>query len=476
MEALQLSREALHQRGGLLDQMLDKLFDNAILVDDQCRILYLSKGTFSDPEQEAALVGKPVRALDRVSPFDLVLRTGRAQTDLVLELFGRRCVSSLYPVVDGGYTIGVVGVIMVRNPNRLKRLFSTISKEDSAFQGLYRDMARTESGYGLEDYLGESPLVADLREKARRAAESEESILLIGETGTGKEIIAGGIHGERHRGSAAPYVTINCTAIPENLLESELFGHEKGAFTGATEAKMGKFQLAGAGDLLLDEIGDMSLQMQSKLLRVLESRAFERVGGHTIIPLNAGIIAATNQNLLVMSEQRTFRADLYYRLSALELHLPPLRARREDIPLLIDHFCGQKGGELRLTPAALCALQRYSWPGNVRQLKNLVGRWLVFYDGVQITEGHVEDELTIGQRSYNEAFGVPPQCSGAAGMWNGCGPARPRSLEEQERQAVEDALEYAQGNRALAARVLGISRTALYQKLERFQRKRQELT
>ena len=160
----------------------------------------------------------------------------------------------------------------------------------------------------------------------------------------------------------------------------------------------------------------MDLQMQSKLLRVLESREFERVGGREIIPLRAGIIASTNQNLLAMSERRAFRADLYYRLSTIELYLPPLRARPEDIPLLIDRLCAQKGGRLRLTHQAMEYLQRYTWPGNVRQLKNLVGRWLVFYDGVQITGRHVVDELTIGQRSYNEAFGVtdPPGGDGVA--------------------------------------------------------------
>ena len=211
----------------------------------------------------------------------------------------------------------------------------------------------------------------------------------------------------------------------------------------------------------------MDLQMQSKLLRVLESREFERVGGREIIPLRAGIIASTNQNLLAMSERRAFRADLYYRLSTIELYLPPLRARPEDIPLLIDRLCAQKGGRLRLTSQAMEYLQRYTWPGNVRQLKNLVGRWLVFYDGVQITGRHVVDELTIGQRSYNEAFGVTDPLAGTASP-SGPASAPPPTLADQERAALEQALAYAGGNRALAARLLGISRTALYQKLERF--------
>ena len=202
--------------------------------------------------------------------------------------------------------------------------------------------------------------MADLLDKARKAAHSGESVLILGETGTGKEIIASGIHAERHGGRPLPYVTINCTAIQSSSWNPNSSATRRG-FHRRTEARMGKFQLAGDGDILLDEIGDMDLQMQSKLLRVLESREFERVGGREIIPLRAGIIASTNQNLLAMSERRAFRADLYYRLSTIELYLPPLRARPEDIPLLIDRLCAQKGGRLRLTSQAMEYLQRYTW-------------------------------------------------------------------------------------------------------------------
>ena len=425
MQTLHISRQELHTRGGVLDRMLDSLFDTAILVDTDCRILYISASSFPDPSQRAAVVGQHISVLDQLSPFEEVLRTGQPRPDLFLELHGRPCISSLFPVLDGERVIGVVGTITVRNLGRLKKVLSQLSDQAAGFRGLYQDLARVDSGYRLEDFVGESPRVADLLDKARKAAHSGESVLILGETGTGKEI------------------------------------------TGATEARMGKFQLAGDGDILLDEIGDMDLQMQSKLLRVLESREFERVGGREIIPLRAGIIASTNQNLLAMSERRAFRADLYYRLSTIELYLPPLRARPEDIPLLIDRLCAQKGGRLRLTSQAMEYLQRYTWPGNVRQLKNLVGRWLVFYDGVQITGRHVVDELTIGQRSYNEAFGVTDPLAGTESP-SGPASAPPPTLADQERAALEQALAYAGGNRALAARLLGISRTALYQKLERF--------
>ena len=367
MPQLHMTREELYRRGGVLDALMDAVFDNAILTDRDCRILHIGVSSFRAPTQRAALVGQHISAVDAVSPFEEVVRTGQARLDLLLELNGRKCLSSLFPVVDEGEVIGVLGTVTMRSLGRLKRVVSQIGEEQPEFSGLYQSLARVESGLTLEDYLGESPLVRDLVGKARRAAESDAPILIIGETGTGKEIVASGIHSARSRGRPSPYVTINCTAIPHDLLESELFGHEKGSFTGATNRKLGKFQLAGDGDILLDEIGDMDLLMQAKLLRVLESREYERVGGHEIIPLRARVLASTNQNLLRRSEARQFRPDLYYRLSAIELYLPPLRAHPEDIPLLLEHFCARKGAGLTLTPEAMGILQRYPWPGNIRQ-------------------------------------------------------------------------------------------------------------
>jgi hypothetical protein len=266
MQTLHISRQELHTRGGVLDRMLDSLFDTAILVDTDCRILYISASSFPDPSQRAAVVGQHISVLDQLSPFEEVLRTGQPRPDLFLELHGRPCISSLFPVLDGERVIGVVGTITVRNLGRLKKVLSQLSDQAAGFRGLYQDLARVDSGYRLEDFVGESPRVADLLDKARKAAHSGESVLILGETGTGKEIIASGIHAERHGGRPLPYVTINCTAIPEQLLESELFGHEKGAFTGATEARMGKFQLAGDGDILLDEIGERCGKMGIRLV------------------------------------------------------------------------------------------------------------------------------------------------------------------------------------------------------------------
>lgn len=460
MPQIHLTREKLYRRGGLLDELMDSVFDNAILIDRDCRILHIGTSSFRSPVQRAGLVGQHISVIDAVSPVEEVIRTGQARLDLLLEIGGRKCLSSLFPIVDGSEVIGVLGTITMRSLSRLKKVVSQIGDEASEFAGLYQNLARVERGLTLDDYLGDSPVVSDLVSKAKRAAASDAPILIIGETGTGKEIVASGIHTVRSSGRLAPYVTINCTAIPCDLLESELFGHEKGAFTGATDRKVGKFQLAGDGDILLDEIGDMDLLMQAKLLRVLESREFERVGGHDIIPLRAGIIASTNQNLLRRSEERVFRPDLYYRLSAIELYLPPLRAHSEDIPLLVEHFAAQKGATLRFTTEAMELLKRYPWPGNVRQLKNLVDRWLVFYGGALITATHISDELTIGQFSYNEAFGITTPIPAPALH-------APLTLADRESQALRSALEECGGNVTAAAKQLGISRAAFYQKRKR---------
>ena len=347
---------------------------------------------------------------------------------------------------------------------KIKQIFTDGRfKDNDSISDIYDNLSRVESGYSFADFIGEDPAVKDLLDKAEKAAASNLPVLIIGETGTGKEIIAGAIHNgrnaqqpDRHTGSA--YVTINCTAIPENLLESELFGHEKGAFTGAEETKPGKFELAAGGDILLDEIGDMNLSMQSKLLRVLESREFERVGGHRIIPLQAGIIASTNKNLYTLSEERKFRSDLYFRLNTIELFVPPLRKRPGDIPMLIDYFCEDMNINLRLSQSAMTLLTGYIWPGNVRQLRNLIQRLSIFYDDKKITEDDIAQELRVDQRNYNEAFGFTTE--------NGDTPLS--IIQNTERSAILIALRNQKNNISAAARELGLSRGTLYNKMKKY--------
>ena len=389
MQTLHISRQELHTRGGVLDRMLDSLFDTAILVDTDCRILYISASSFPDPSQRAAVVGQHISVLDQLSPFEEVLRTGQPRPDLFLELHGRPCISSLFPVLDGERVIGVVGTITVRNLGRLKKVLSQLSDQAAGFRGLYQDLARVDSGYRLEDFVGESPRVADLLDKARKAAHSGESVLILGETGTGKELFAHSIHRESRR-NAEPFVALNCAALPENLLESELFGYEPGAFSGASKnGKAGLFELAHKGTIFLDEIGEIPTALQAKLLRVLQEKEIRRIGSSRLQPVDVRVISATNINIEEKIREGSFRADLYYRLNLLDITIPPLRERSGDIQEMVDFYLTRFACEMgkpipKLSQESAQCLINYQWPGNVRELRNICERLVVLSDSQEI--------------------------------------------------------------------------------------------
>lgn len=310
--------------------------------------------------------------------------------------------------------------------------------------------------------LGESGAMIEVRDTIRRAAQGVATVLIRGETGTGKELVANAVH-QQSRRAGKPFVKLNCAALPDSLLESELFGHEKGAFTGATSRKPGRVELAHGGTLFLDEIGDVPLPTQVKLLRILQEREFERVGGTETVKVDVRFIAATHRDLEATIKSGQFREDLFYRLNVLPIEVPPLRTRPGDITVLARHFAsvaalanGRAGCTLDTEACTLLAAQ--SWPGNVRQLENFVERLIVLYDGPLVLRDHVERELA------REATRERPARSPAAEL-------RPRSpLDAQrrdaEREAVVEALAHANNNRSLAARILGISRRTLYNKLE----------
>lgn len=314
--------------------------------------------------------------------------------------------------------------------------------------------------FGLDSITGRSRTLAESIARARKVAGSRlTTVLIIGETGTGKELVARGIHyAGPTRGE--PFVAVNCAAIPETLLESELFGHERGAFTGAAAQKRGLMELAGAGTLFLDEIGDLPPRLQPKLLRVLEERKVRRLGGLEEIPINCRIIAASNTSMQEAVARREFREDLYYRLNVFGLILPPLRERDGDIELLARHFlhevARQHGIEAKsLSPDAITALNGHSWPGNVRELKNVIEHAAIVSEGTRVRASH----LVIQQRTQlpvtsPEARGreirIPPE-----GM----------SLEAIEREAVRLTMQITRGNQSAAARILGISRPTLARKL-----------
>jgi len=304
--------------------------------------------------------------------------------------------------------------------------------------------------------IGKSSVMHSLMSRLTDVAASEANVLISGESGTGKELLARAIHrlSHHHRG---PFMAVNCASLAESLLESELFGHEKGAFTGADREKAGRFELAGGGTLFLDEIGEMKPELQVKLLRVIEQKVFERVGGTTPVPLRARIISATNQDLKKSRLEGRFREDLYYRLRTVPLVLPPLRERPEDIPLLIDHFIREFNSKYNkrvrsVDPKAVKRLSSYNWPGNVRELERCLEYAFVFVKGPVIF-AHYLPELDDEARPTHESVGINR-------MPDGCKPVMDRST-------IRQALESCYGKRQEAADLLGISRTSMWRYMKK---------
>ena len=344
--------------------------------------------------------------------------------------------------------------------------------------------------------IGDSPQMQNVRRLIQRAGPTDKAILIQGESGTGKELVARDLQSCSLR-SDKPFVTINCAALPEQLVESELFGHEKGAFTGATATTAGLFEVADGGTIFIDEIGEMPLGLQPKLLRVLEDGSLRRVGSHKERRVNVRLIAATNRDLAEMAAEGKFREDLYYRINVLTIELPPLRERPGDVDLLIDHFLGSSWA---ITPSARAALLGYPWPGNVRQLINVIERATILAeDGCVQIHDSPKDVLrgaglvpapiprisdvhaspsTPGQTAYSAAPPPGAATGAVSAMINESLPAGAVStrLEDLERAHVINILRQSDGNKAQAARALGIHRRKLYRLLERFNIRPEELS
>jgi DNA-binding NtrC family response regulator len=310
---------------------------------------------------------------------------------------------------------------------------------------------RLRKAYTLEDIISKNPRMQDVFKLIRDVAGLRSTVLIQGESGTGKELVARAIHSSGDR-SGRPFVAVSCAALTETLLESELFGYEKGAFTGAASRKKGKFELADSGTLFLDEIGDIPPKLQMDLLRVLQERSFYRVGGAEEVRVDARVIAATNLNLQEAVRDGKFREDLFYRLNVVNIRIPPLRERLEDIPLLAQHFAERLGPEAGkqidgVSEDGLGALLQYSWPGNVRELENTIERAIVTSKSRILTKADFSFLSTGGPAAW-----TPP----------------PVSLQELEKQAIETAIKRSQGNIKEAAAQLGIDRSTLYEKIKKY--------
>lgn len=442
-------------------QLLDIVFESAnygtVIVDRNGKIQYMSNQycEFLEVNRED-VIGEYVANLIENTRMHLVVQTGQSEMADLQFLRGSFVIANRIPIIENKEIIGAIGTILFRDLHDWKEMNNNI-KELLARNNLYHPEDEPTSGinYTIHDLKGNSNAIIELKERIKRVAEGDISILVRGESGTGKEIIAQSIHQLSSR-SQKPFVSVNCGAIPEHLIESELFGYEEGAFTGAKKGgKIGKFQLADGGTLFLDEIGDMPQHMQVKMLRVLQEGEVEPVGSLQSQKVDVRIVAATNRPLERMVENSEFREDLFYRINAMQLMVPPLRDRAEDIPILVQHFLekitSRIGKRVQSVQEDVLALfQRYNWPGNIRELENILNASVHLSSDSLIGMTDLPDYLT------KETRGIQKK-------------TLKEIVEETERQAIERALKNCQYDRNKAAMMLGIGNSTIYEKIKKYQ-------
>lgn len=389
-----------------LQLILEAVQDGICVVDKNGEVTYVNPSYLRILHKtEEAIIGENVYEVAPNGNRCSVLKTGLPRIGSIShKKDGTTIVANVNPIFVDGEIAGVVSVI--KNITEIQTLMEKLNQISAKAEYLEQELLRTKkTGKSFANYIGRSGRVVDVLAMASKAAQSSATVLIRGESGTGKELVAEGIHYASNRSKGA-FIRVNCGAIPSTLLESELFGHEKGAFTGAIRRKLGKFELADKGTIFLDEIGEMDKSMQVKLLRVLQQREFDRVGGEETVHVDVRIIAATNRDLEEMVRQGTFRDDLYYRLNVIPLFLPPLRDRLEDIPLLTENFIKKISAQAHkkvrgITPEALEVLMSYKWPGNVRELENVMERVITLMEADFITRENLPSYL-IGETAAKE--------------------------------------------------------------------------
>ncbi len=446
----------------LLEALLDNPHESQIIVDAKGIVRYISGSdeAFYRVSRKMA-IGRHILELNPESELTRVLETGRAEIGQLFRLGGKDRIIARIPLRDrNGNVVGAVAKLMFWNPEKVKELVRQVEVLQSRLDYYEKELQEAyRSRYSLHGVVGESVPMQEVKQIAMQAAASDLPVLIIGETGTGKGVFAHAIHQISAR-RERPLVQVNCAAIPTELFESELFGYEAGAFTGASaKGKPGKFELADKGAIFLDELGELPLPMQAKLLQVIQDREVERVGSSRTLKLDFRVIAATNRDIKSMLSRGEFRKDLYYRLNIFLLKTPPLRQIRDDIPRLAYHFLSlirnQPGRQpLRIEPEAMGKLMAYNWPGNVRELQNVLERAASVAGDGPILEENLPMEIRNGERL------------------NSTVDQEPHPLKDEmaiaEKRAIQRALNLSNGNRTEAARLLGIHRTGLYQKMRRY--------
>jgi DNA-binding NtrC family response regulator len=450
--------------------------NHILVVDDEKNYLVVLSALLNDAGYKVSAVDNPFAALDLLSkePVSLVLSDLKMPRMDGLEFFRRAqqkfgpvpfIILTAFATVETALEAMKAGVFdYLMKPFNNEEILLTVGKalDYSRLRNENASLKRQLELSRKRDLVGESPQIRQLLGDVARVAPARTSIMIMGESGSGKELVARMLHDASPR-AAGPLVTVNCATFTEPLLESELFGHERGAFTGAVERKQGLLEIADGGTLFLDEIGEFPLVLQPKLLRVLQERRFRRVGGTVELETDVRLVAATNSDLRVMVDEGDFREDLYYRLNVVTLKVPPLRERGEDIALLAMYFLRRFADELGrevsgIAPEALALMQQYAWPGNVRELQNAMERGVLFCKGAVLQVDDLPDSIRPASRP---APSVPVSLSGAD-------KPLPERMEDVERQLIHDALVRARGVQARAAQLLGISRSNLQYKLKKY--------
>jgi transcriptional regulator with PAS, ATPase and Fis domain len=451
----------------IFEHLITDPFNAMTVVDNDAKVVFISPvhERFFGLDHGAA-IGRRVRDVIENTKLDRVIRTGKAEIGNVQRMRGQERVVNRTPILRGDQIVGAIGRVMFKGPEQVHALNARLNALEKELDFYKREtQALRREASNENEMVGNSDAIRRLKDDIERVAPLDVPVLILGESGTGKELVASSIHRFSKR-QAHKMVVVNCAALPSALVESELFGYEPGAFTGADrKGRRGKFEQAKDSTLFLDEVGDMPLDVQAKLLRVLQDKTVQRVGGEAISEVDFRLIAATNRNLEALMSKEDFRLDFYYRISPVTLTIPPLRERLEDIPLLVRHFLTEFSNRHQrpmptVNDSVYAHLANQSWPGNIRQLRHAIERAVIFCEG---------DELTVesfGRRELMPAGGgsFPPAVVNAS---KGAQDQRGlhSTLDQVETKLIRDALARNKGNKKRVAEELGISRSYLYKKL-----------
>jgi transcriptional regulator with PAS, ATPase and Fis domain len=459
------------------ENALELLSECIIEVDEQGIITFLSRSfaKFLGIGNPQKVIGKHCTEVIENTRMHIVVKTGQTEIGHIQRLNNRNVIAIRIPIAKEGKIVGAIGKILFEDVQQLKVLANQINAMESKLDYYQKELKRLQGAkFSFDSIVGNSERIKEVKDMAMQVSKSRSTVLITGESGTGKELFAHAIHNASLR-SAGPFIRLNCAAIPRDLLEAELFGFEDGAFTGAKKGgKPGKIELANNGTLFLDEIGDMPLDMQAKLLRVLQEKENERIGGTKISQIDVRFIAATHRNLFEMVKEGKFREDLYYRLNVFTMDIPPLRERKEDIIPLTNFLITKLNQQLGTNVNALdekvsTIFLDYDWPGNIRELENVLERAMNVIDESSIQVQHLP--VYLRKKGLQEEFheGNFVRSLDHEQEKHDMNYSMQKEIELAERRVIIRALEKTSGNRQEAAKLLGIHRASLYRKIEKYQ-------